>query len=949
MNPRFSIRSRPALLVVFLPLLARLPSASAQTYSFTTWAGSPARGYVDGVGRAALFNEPRDVAIDASGNLFVADTGNHVIRKITPAGVVSTFAGVTQQAGSEDGSLARFTYPSAITVDRAGNVYVADNATAIRKVAPDGSVTTLAGRSGERGSADGKGSDARFIFGNIGQQPAYYATGGGLASDGDGNIYVADTGNATIRKVSVDGVVTTIAGSAGQHRDIDGNRETARFSAPTKLTVDSAGNIYVTSNTDKVRKISPNGDVTTLLQYNGVYGVVADSSGSLLALKSVYFPDWADFGEDGGAVIRISPSGAITSVAGSDGAETGSQDGPGDVARFFNPRGFTLGPNGEIFVADTANHAIRKITADRAVTTVAGDSPASVDGRGRAARFRSPNGMTIDPAGNIYVSDRGAIRKITPAGVVTTLASAVTRSDVYWGSVRLAVDGSGNVLVADNDFLHPSLRKVSPTGVVTTVATFDANALPTGLATDRTGNIFFTSNDHAVRKISPDGSVTILAGSPRVSGSADGIGAAARFYLPYGIAINSRGDLFVAEALNHSIRMISSDGAVSTVAGATGQRGRKDGIGSAARFSFPVGVAVDSADNIFVIEDNNTINGVLEPGAIRRITDGIVTTVPAVWNDGAIISSAFAIDGSGGFYTAKSFPYCTVSKGIPLSTEGGSHLAKVLVRANLRDQQPLLAGFDLRGSARPVLMRAIGPGLGSFVTDIPLAGDPRLILFDRSGAVVATNDNWGGTSDLTAAFASTGAFPLAANSADAALVATISGQGTAQITSPIGGMALFELFDTGQGATSGIANFSARHVVGGDALTVGFTIEGSAKTVLIRGIGPTLAAAPFNLSTALRLSKLTVFNASGELIAGDSVFQNLPTGPEGLQAEDWPPGPLQAIFTRVGAFPLKPTSGNRAKGDAALLLTLQPGSYSAILSGVGGAVGDALLEIYEVP
>lgn len=936
-----------------LPLLASLfaglASISAQTYTFTTWAGGPAQGYADGVGRAALFNEPRDVAIDGSGNLFVADTGNHVIRKVTPDGVVSTFAGVTQEAGSEDGNLARFTYPSAITVDRAGNVYVADNASVIRKVTPDGWVTTLAGRSGERGNADGRGSAARFRLGNIGQQSSYYATGGGLASDGDGNIYVADTGNGTIRKVTPDGVVTTIAGSAGQFGDLDGNRETARFLSPLKLAVDSAGNLYVTNDTEKVRKISPNGDVTTLAQYHGVYGVAADSSGSLFALQSAYFPNWADFGENGGAVFRISPSGAITPVAGSDSAEVGSQDGPGDVARFFNPRGFTLGPTGEIFVADTGNHAIRKISANRVVTTVAGDSPVSVDARGRAARFRSPDGMTIDPAGNVYVSDRGAIRKISPAGVVTTLASAVTRSSVYGGGIYLAVDGSGNVLVTDYEFLLTSLRKVSPTGVVTTVVTFDPGASPIGLAADRTGNVFLTSLDHAVRKITPEGKVTILAGSPGVTGSADGIGAAARFLRPRGIAVNSRGDLFVAEWLNHSIRMISSDGVVTTVAGVAGQRGRKDGVGSAARFSYPTGIAVDSADNIFVIEDNNVYNGIFEPGAIRKITDGIVTTVPAVWNDGAILSSAFAVDASGAFYMAKPFPYCAVSKGTPLSTDAGSHLVTAVVRANLRDQQPLVAGFDLRGSARPVLLRAIGPGLEPFVADVPLAGDPRLILFDRSGAVGATNDNWGGTPDLTAAFASAGAFPLAANSADAALVSTLSGQGTAQVASPTGGMAWFELFDTGPAATSGIANFSSRHVVGGDTFTVGFTIEGGAKTVLIRGIGPTLAAAPFNVRTALRLSQLTVLNGTGEVIAGDSVFQNLPAGPQVLQTEDWPPGPLQAIFTRAGAFPLQLASGNRAKGDAALLLTLQPGSYSAILSGVGGAVGDALLEIYEVP
>ena len=151
------------------------------------------------------------------------------------------------------------------------------------------------------------------------------------------------------------------------------------------------------------------------------------------------------------------------------------------------------------------------------------------------------------------------------------------------------------------------------------------------------------------------------------------------------------------------------------------------------------------------------------------------------------------------------------------------------MRANLRNQQPLMVGFELRGSTQPVLLRAIGPGLQPFVVGLALAGDPRLNLFDRSGAAVAMNDNWGGDPELTATFVSAGAFPLAGNSGDAALFRAVTGQSTAHITSATGGMTLFELFDVGPAATSGVTNFSVRHVIGSGAdasFSLGFTIDG---------------------------------------------------------------------------------------------------------------------------
>ena len=218
-------------------LLFALPAGVQAAVVVTTLAGSaPASGSADGTGSAARFNKPGGVAVDSSGNVYVADSENKTIRKVTPSGVVTTLAGTAGANGSTDatGSAARFSYPLGVAVDSTGNVYVADrNNHTIRKVTPGGLVTTLAGSAGVGGSADGSGSAAGF----------YYPSG--VAVDSSGNVYVADANNYTIRKVTPSGVVTTLAGSAGLNGSANGTGSAARFSYPNGVAVDSSGNVYV--------------------------------------------------------------------------------------------------------------------------------------------------------------------------------------------------------------------------------------------------------------------------------------------------------------------------------------------------------------------------------------------------------------------------------------------------------------------------------------------------------------------------------------------------------------------------------------------------------------------------------------------------------------------------------------------------------------------------------
>ncbi|MHB8520044.1 MAG: NHL repeat-containing protein [Limisphaerales bacterium] len=613
----------------------------------TTVAGlAGGKGSVDGTGTAARFNGPSGVALDSAGNVFVADTVNSTIRKVTPAGAVTTLAGLLQigtngfpvrESADGTGSAARFSYPSGVAVDSAGNVYVADAGNnTIRKVTAPGVVTTLAGRAGYGGSADGTGSTARF------NSPS------SVAVDGAGNVYVADTYNSTIRKVTPVGtnwVVTTLAGQTGSIGSVDGTGSAARFWVPSGVTVDSAGNVYVADTyNNTIRELTPTGVVTTLAGLPGIggYGSVDGTGGagrfrapSAVAADSAGNVFVADSGNQ--TIRKVTPAGVVTTVAGLAGGK-GSVDGMGSAARFYGPSGVAVDGAGNAYVADTYNNTIRKVTAAGVVTTLAGlaNSSGSVDGTGSVARFWVPSGVALDSVGNLYVADtyNNTIRKVTPLGtnwVVTTLAGLAggfgfsvdgTGSAARFnGPSGVVVDGTGNVYVADT--YNNTIRKVAPAGVVTTLAgragyggsadgTGSAARFygPSGVAVDSAGNLYVadTYPNSTIRKVTPTGVVTTLAGVAGYGGSADGTGSAARFNSPSSVAVDSAGNVFVADSGNETIRKVTPAGVVTTVAGLAGFSGSTDGTGSAARFYGPSGVAVDSVGNVYVAEYvNNTI------------------------------------------------------------------------------------------------------------------------------------------------------------------------------------------------------------------------------------------------------------------------------------------------------------------------------------------------------
>ena len=569
-------------------------------------------GYLDGARDSARFASPYALAFDTSGNAYVSDGGNFIIRKIDTAGNVSTLAGLAGRRGLVDGASAnaRFSFPRGLAIDVGGVIYVADfDAHAVRRITSTGVVTTFAG-SGAAGALDGLGAAASF------NAPS------GVAIDGT-DLLVTDSLNQTIRRVTQTGLVTTEAGQAGQSGSADGPSATARFTAPWAIAAAGPGRFIIVERSSPARlRLLQGGMVTTLATLpvgtTMSEGLAVDAAGNAYVTSAgthvVYRWDQA--------------SGLITVVAGIVGTP-GAVNGTVSQALFTRPRGLAFRSASELVVADTGNRSLRSVSlAMQAVTTFAGShrTPGFVNGVGTAARFGAPTTLRGNSAGNLMLIDfdNRAVREVSPAGNVSTFYVV---NDFIDG---IAPESLGSVLIGRGSL--SIIERISPTGTASVFAGIPnqpgANdgplataqlAQPRTIARDTVGGLYVGDDNGTIRYISPAGSVSTSAGVANQQFVIDGPRATARVQSPFEIAVDSLGNVYFLDGATHAIRKLDPAGTVSLFAGSYSEAGHTDGPALTARFNGPLALAIDASNNIYVADSYNH--------AIRKISPaGVVST-----------------------------------------------------------------------------------------------------------------------------------------------------------------------------------------------------------------------------------------------------------------------------------------------------------------------------------
>jgi sugar lactone lactonase YvrE len=629
---------RRALRLLCISLLSVL-AAQAQKGSIVTVAG----GFL-GDHRSALdgsFAFPDGVALDTAGNLYVADTDNCVIRVVNARGTVTTFAGTGFCGYSGDGgraTAAMLDNPSALAFDPQGNLLVTDTGNSrIRKIDGSGTITTIAGNGTFGYSGDGG--------------PATQASLGaprGIASDAAGSMYIADSSNFVIRLVDSAGTIHTVAGNhTSGHNGDNGPATAAQIGSPNGVAVDSSGNFYIADSNNYIRKVDTTGTITTVAG-TGFSGNTGDGGPGTSA--AIGFPQAVlasgnvlYIGTSSSVWVLDLATGIIHLYAGAANANGYAGDGGLAVSAYFNNvAAFALDGSGNLLLADSENDRVREINSgSQVVSTIAGGSL----GEGRRGVDASLNlnfggHIATDSAGNLYIADteNNLIRKVSPKGVISTVAGVGTSgytgdngpatSAQLWRPTSVALDGAGNLFIADSG--DGAIRKVDNAGTITSVQIHTTgfqffllfSVLPS-LALDSAGNLYVSDGLWAVWKIDPAGNASIVAGTEFSIGYGGDNGPAtqAMLNLPTGVAVDTAGNLYIADWLNQRIRKVDTSGTITTFAG-TGVQGffGDGGPAAAAQLSLPIDVATDAAGNVYIADwINARIRVVDASGTIQTI------------------------------------------------------------------------------------------------------------------------------------------------------------------------------------------------------------------------------------------------------------------------------------------------------------------------------------------
>jgi len=605
--------------------------------SITRIAGTSYPGYSGDGGPAvsAQLSIPQGLGVDGAGNLFIADSGNLRLRRVTPDGIITTVAGsgaggagVAGAAIGDGGPAVQARInPGDLAVDWAGNLYVTDVGR-IRKVAPSGIITTVAGTgvpgfSGDGGPATG----------------AQLGRALGVAVDGAGSLFIADGSNARVRKVTPSGIITTVAGGGTQG---DGAAATdARLLSAVGVAMDGAGNLFIADiNDNRIRKVSESGIISTVAG-NGVAGYSGDGGPAVSAM--LYWPSDLAVDSTGSLLIldvvnarirRVTPDGTIATLVAADQTNPAGDGGPATSAYLGYPMGVAVDSAGNVFIADTGVNRVRKVSTSGVIATVAGNGLGGSSGDGgpaTSAALGSPLGVAVDAAGNLFIASDERIRKVSSDGIIATVAGNGTAGFSGDGRpataaqlrnpVGVAVDSAGNLFIADKDNL--GVRKVATDGTITTVAgnggfgwfgdggpaTAAGFTQVSGVAVDSAGNLFIASGP--LRKVSPDGIIS-SPGSTTISNAV----------VANAVAIDKAGNLFLT--FDNSVRLVSPGGSVTTIANLP-----RPGGPSSVDLPSPAGVAVDSSGNIFVADVSSNVIRVLRPATAPPPAVSIAAVVDA--------------------------------------------------------------------------------------------------------------------------------------------------------------------------------------------------------------------------------------------------------------------------------------------------------------------------------
>jgi uncharacterized protein (TIGR03437 family) len=644
--------------------------ASPVVYQVATIAGSDWVGD-GGAAISAQMAQPEGLAVAAGGSLYIADAANHRIRKVTPDGLIVTIAGNGHPGFAGDGgpaAAAQLNQPYGLALDASGNLYVADYGNQrVRRIDGNGIITTVAGDGLSGSNGDAGPAISALLLGPR-----------NLAIDPAGNLYISEFDGHRVRRVAPDGTIRTVAGTGIAGNGGDGGPATAaQLAFPAGLALDAAGSLYIVDTVNvRIRKVRA-GIITTVCDqqkfgqpYNQLSGIAADSAGNLYIPDGEFIfrlsPDGklapatnqllagnvaADVALDaagnldvsmGHIVEQISLAGdSMTPLAGNGGFSFSGDGGDALLSVLNGPVGLAW-LNGALYIADQGNDRIRAVDSNGVMATVAGGAADMQDGvPATQSSLGRPAGLASDLAGNLFLADSqdNRVRRLDASVTISTAAGNGTSSGYGCEGCLatltpldspqgVAADAHGNLFIADTH--HNRVIRVDPGGAIHTISgtgtpgNLDDAALselqgPTGLALDSDGNLYIAdSGNHRIRMLTPAGTISTVAGSGVSGFSGDGGPAAdAELNSPAAVAVDSAGNLYIADSGNNRIRMVTPDGNISTLAG-TGTDGFNGESGPALQIALsnPCGLAFDGQGNLLVADTGNN--------RVRRLSQTVV-------------------------------------------------------------------------------------------------------------------------------------------------------------------------------------------------------------------------------------------------------------------------------------------------------------------------------------